>query len=60
MAITFNPIITQGVVYWHTGILEWSYILIVCLHVNCVTYLEIFPAGPPPTDNCVFVLRTVK
>ena len=27
-----------------------------------MTYLEIFPAGPPPppTDNCVFVLRTVK
>ena len=30
------------------------------IHVNCVTYLEIFPAGPPPTDNCVFILRTVK
>ncbi len=59
MAITFNPIITQGVVYWHTGLWECSYIFLVCLHVNCVTCLEIFPAGPP-TDNCWFFLRTVK
>ena len=59
MTITFNPIITQGAVYWHTGLWECSYIFLVCLHVNCVTYLEIFPAGPPP-DNCVFILRTVK
>ena len=60
MAITFNPIITQGAVYWHTGLWECSYIFLVCLHVNCVTYLKISPAGPPPPpDNCFF-LRTVK
>ena len=35
-----------------------EYIFLVCLHVNCVTYLEISPAGPP-TNNCFF-LRTVK
>ncbi len=59
MAITFNPIITQGVVYWHTGLWEWSSILLICLHVNCVTYLEIFPAGPPPQIT-MFFLRNVK
>ncbi len=49
------PIITQGAVYWHTGLWECPYIFLVCLHVNCVTYIDIFPAGPPPQITVFFL-----
>ena len=36
-----------------------SFLFVYIIHVNCVTYLEIFPAGPPPQIT-VFFFRTVK
>ena len=44
----------------HRSMRMLVYIFLVCLHVNCVTYLEIFPAGPPPTDNCGVFFETCK
>ena len=59
MAITFNPIIKQGIVYWHTGLGECSYPS--CLFACQLRELSRnFPRRTPPTDNCIFVLRTVK
>ena len=50
MAITFNPIIMQGVVYWHTGLWECSYPS--CLFTCQLRDLSRnFPRRTPPNSS---------
>ena len=53
------------IVYW-TYRVSFSFVY-MCVNQHtcaklliCVVYLEISPAESPPTDNCIFFLRTVK
>ena len=57
--------ITCAIVYW-TDRVSFSFVY-MCVNQHtcaklliCVVYLEISPAESPPTDNCIFFLRTVK
>ena len=56
--------ITCAIVYW-TDRVSFSFVY-MCVNQHtcaklliCVVYLEISPAESPPTDNCIFFLRTV-
>ena len=66
MAITFNAIITQGAMYWHTGLWECSYIFLVCRHVNkhvlnfWFAWLKKSSPQNPPPQITVFFFENCK